>query len=85
MCSNGQKSTRRINIILGQIKDLLKRNRKREENLKVTWVGEDDDSDSEDGMSLDDVSDAPEPANADVLGQTTLRGRGRTQMAFANE
>jgi len=48
-------------------------------------VGEDDDSDSEDGMSLDDVSDAPEPANADVLGQTTLRGRGRTQMAFANE
>jgi Ran GTPase-activating protein (RanGAP) involved in mRNA processing and transport len=41
--ASGRKEAKKLHEVLMKIKALLKRNRKREENLKVTWVNDDDD------------------------------------------
>jgi hypothetical protein len=78
----GKQQAKALNDELMAIKALLKRNRLREENIKVTWVNDDDEDDDDDDDDDDsgDGDDGGSGANADeavVNGSATLRGRAK--------
>eukprot|EP01108_Squamamoeba_japonica_P008990 TRINITY_DN8225_c0_g1_i1.p1 TRINITY_DN8225_c0_g1~~TRINITY_DN8225_c0_g1_i1.p1 ORF type:complete len:320 (+),score=163.29 TRINITY_DN8225_c0_g1_i1:476-1435(+) len=75
-CAASKNGAKKIHAVLMEIKALLKRNRKREENIKVIWVGEESEEDDSDEMSSDDETDGDDTAAREVLGQGTVRGRG---------
>jgi hypothetical protein len=65
--SSSRKEAKKLHDVLMKIKALLKRNRKREENLQVTWVNDDDDDD-EGGEDDDDDDDEDEELGDDRNG-----------------
>ena len=91
-CASSKTGGKKVHAVLMEIKQLLKRNRKRAD-ISIVWVGDDESDDSDDGDDSDEETatapdaddDAAEPHDQSLLGQATLRGRGSGKMASLAE
>ena len=76
VCASGRSTAKKIHAVLLEIKELLKRNRKREENIKVTWIGEDelgdDDEDDDDATNDVDASEVDLAAAATIKASASV-------------